>query len=56
MFGIDDPGIWIPYLLAVLCLFFSAWWGITKWNEDDESDEEAVTEKEFELKEGGGEQ
>ena len=35
MFGIDDPGIWIAYLLIVLCLIFSIWYGIKKWNSED---------------------
>lgn len=35
MFGIDDPGIIFPYLLAVCCLIFSAWFGITHWNKED---------------------
>ncbi len=49
MFGIDDPGIWLPYLLAFICLIFSAWWGITRWNKDDKSDAYVKTEKEFET-------
>lgn len=47
MFGIDDPGIWLPYLLAFICLLFSAWWGITRWNRDDNSDAYVKTEEEF---------
>lgn len=35
MFGINDPGIWLAYLLALFCLFFSIWFGITHWNKDD---------------------
>lgn len=46
MFGIEDSGIWIPYLSALLCLLFSAWWGITKWNKEDDSDYGVKTEKE----------
>lgn len=42
MFGINDPGIWLPYLLAVVCLLFSAWWGISKWNEEDPSDDDIM--------------
>ena len=34
MFGIDDPGIWIAYLMIVLCLVFSVWYGISHWNND----------------------
>jgi hypothetical protein len=36
MFGIDDPGIWLAYLLALLCLAFSLWYGISHWNNQDE--------------------
>lgn len=38
MFGISDPGVWLAYLLEVLCLAFAAWYGIKYWNQDDESD------------------
>lgn len=38
MFGIDDPGIWLAYLLAVACLIFSIVFGITHWNKDDKDD------------------
>lgn len=36
MFGIDDPGIWMAYLIAVGCVIFSVWYGIAHWNEEDE--------------------
>jgi hypothetical protein len=36
MLGIEDPGIWIAYLLAFACLAFSIWYGITHWNKDEE--------------------
>ena len=35
MFGIDDPGIWIVYLLLASCLTFSIWYGISRWNNDE---------------------
>lgn len=35
MFGIEDSGIWLAYLLAFACLLFSVWFGITTWNKDD---------------------
>ena len=35
MFGIDDPGIWIIYLLIFVCLVFSIWYGISRWNKDE---------------------
>lgn len=36
MFGIDDPGIWIAYLLALGCLIFSIVFGILYWNKGDD--------------------
>lgn len=38
MFGIDDPGIWLAYMLALACLIYSVWFGITRWNQDDKED------------------
>jgi hypothetical protein len=38
MFGIDDPGIYIAYLMALGCLVFALWYGITRWNEKDEDE------------------
>lgn len=38
MFGINDPGIILAYLIALACLIFSIWFGITRWNKDDEED------------------
>lgn len=35
MFGINDPGIWLAYLLAFICLLYSIWFGITHWNKDE---------------------
>jgi len=35
MFGIDDPGIWIAYLLGFICLVFSIWYGISHWNKKE---------------------
>lgn len=37
MFGIDDPGIWIAYLLSFGCVAFAFWFGITRWNKEDNS-------------------
>ncbi len=37
MFGISDPGIWLAYLLEILCLVFGAWYGIKYWNQNDET-------------------
>lgn len=38
MFGIHDPGIWLPYVLAFVCLVFAIWFGITRWNKDSDED------------------
>jgi hypothetical protein len=38
MFGIDDPGIWLAYVLALLCLAFSLWYGISRWNKQDKDE------------------
>jgi TRAP-type C4-dicarboxylate transport system permease small subunit len=35
MFGIEDPGIWIAYLLAFICLAFAIWYGVSHWNKDE---------------------
>jgi len=36
MFGIDDPGIYIAYLMIAGCLIFSLVYGIINWNEKEE--------------------
>ncbi len=35
MFGINDPGILLAYLLGIGCLVFSIWYGITRWDSED---------------------
>jgi len=40
MFGIEDPGIYIAYTAAILCVLFAAWFGITRWNKEDKDSEE----------------
>jgi TRAP-type C4-dicarboxylate transport system permease small subunit len=39
MLGIPDPGIWLAYVLAVVCVAFSIWFGIKYWNEEDSEEE-----------------
>jgi hypothetical protein len=39
MFGIPDPGIWIAYLLEVLCVVFAVWYGVKYWNKEDQDDQ-----------------
>jgi len=36
MFGIESPGIYLAYLLIFLCLAFALWYGITRWNKEEE--------------------
>ncbi len=38
MFGIADPGIWIVYLLSILCVIGSIIFGVIYWNKEDEND------------------
>jgi hypothetical protein len=35
MFGIEDPLIYLPYLLSVVCVAFAAWYGVKYWNKDE---------------------
>jgi hypothetical protein len=51
MFGIDDPGIYLAYLLAFLCVIFAVVYGILNWNKgDEESFEDLVKDAEWEEK------
>ncbi len=38
MFGIEDPGIWLAYLLAFGCLIFSIIYGIVYWDKDKKNE------------------
>lgn len=38
MFGIDDPLIYLPYVLSVACVIFAVWYGVKNWSKDDEKD------------------
>ncbi|KAA6340707.1 hypothetical protein EZS27_011449 [termite gut metagenome] len=42
MFGISDPFIGLPYLLAVVCVAFAAWYGIKNWSKDDENEKDEL--------------
>ncbi len=35
MFGIEDPGVWIAYILAFICLVFSLCYGISHWDKEE---------------------
>ncbi|MDL2255587.1 hypothetical protein LJC38_03265 [Parabacteroides sp. OttesenSCG-928-K15] len=39
MFGIDDPGIYVAYLMGIGCILFSLWFGITRWNKEDKQND-----------------
>lgn len=53
--GIQDPGIWIVYLLCIFCAVFCVYYGLRNWNKGDEEvssedikwvkDEKGVEEK-----------
>jgi hypothetical protein len=38
MFGMEDPGIWMAYLLAFACLIFALWYGLSRWNREEDTD------------------
>lgn len=45
MFGIEDPGIWSVYLLTVLCVGYSIWFGAKRWNREDYKEDETTKEE-----------
>jgi hypothetical protein len=36
MFGLEDPQIWLAYLLCILAAVFAVVYGVTHWNKGDE--------------------
>lgn len=51
MIGIDDPGIYMGYLLAILSLLACVVYGIMNWNKGEETDiEEIEKDLEWEVK------
>lgn len=40
MFGIEDFGIVSAFVLIVLCVLFSIWYGVKYWNKEDKRDGE----------------
>ena len=51
MIGIDDPGIYMGYLLAVLSLLACIVYGIMNWNKGEETEiEEIEKDLEWEVK------
>ena len=37
--GIPDPGVWIAYVLCILCALLCVGWGVAKWNAEDPTQE-----------------
>ncbi len=37
MFGIQDPTIWLAYLLCILCTVFCILYGLFNWNKGEEA-------------------
>ncbi len=37
MFGINDPGVWLAYLLCILSTVFCFIYGVANWNKGDET-------------------
>ncbi len=44
MFGIEDPSIYIAYLLIFACLIFSIIYGIVNWNKGMNEDDSVIQE------------
>lgn len=42
MFGIENPGIYLAYLLVFLCTAFAIGFGIVNWNKGKPIDEESL--------------
>ncbi len=36
MFGIEDPGVWLAYLLCILSTLFCVVYGLVNWNRGDD--------------------
>jgi hypothetical protein len=36
MLGIEDPGVWLAYLLCILSALFCIIYGMINWNKGDE--------------------
>lgn len=50
MFGIDNPGIYIAYLLVFLCTAFAIVFGIISWNKGKITKEELEDDLKWEEK------
>jgi hypothetical protein len=45
MLGIDDPGIYIVYLLTIASTVLCVWYGITNWNKGGDNEEDEIKEE-----------
>ncbi|HBA84805.1 MAG TPA: hypothetical protein DCZ95_11990 [Verrucomicrobia bacterium] len=39
LFGIQDPWVWLAYVLSILSAVLCVGWGIFNWNKDDSAKE-----------------
>ena len=37
MFGLDDPQVWLAYLLCILAAVFAVAYGLINWDKGDEA-------------------
>jgi hypothetical protein len=44
MFGIEDPGIWLAFLLIFLSVGYSIYYGLRNWNTGHEPDPIEISE------------
>jgi len=45
MLGIEDPGIYVVYLLTIASTILCVWYGITNWNKGGENEDQEITEE-----------
>jgi hypothetical protein len=45
MLGIDDPGIYIVYLLTIASAILCVWYGAVNWNKGAENEEAEISEE-----------
>lgn len=45
MLGIEDPGIYLAYLLTILCALLCVWYGIKNWNKGAEDEAQQLKEE-----------
>jgi hypothetical protein len=45
MLGIEDPGIYLVYLLTIASTVLCVWYGIANWNKGAENEAEEISEE-----------